>query len=313
MSDAVGAFSATLPELARGVYAWIQPDGSWFINNAGVITGPDGTVVIDTCTTAARTSAFLTAVARATDAQPVTNAVNTHPHADHTLGNCLLPESTTVIGHPDTRSAMLGETYLDSPPPFWNPPLPLDGLVARPPTLTCRGGLTLHTGDRVIELHHPGYTAHTTGDLIAWLPTERILFAGDLVFNRITPLALAGSLTGARRSLMWIRSFAPEIIVPGHGPVLTGAAQITRCLDDIDAYFAHVQDLADRGIRTGRQPLDMAAELDPAYRSWPDSERIALNLHRAYAEHGAAGFVFDRTAAFTDAMHLSGGPIPCCV
>ncbi|MFG2586255.1 MBL fold metallo-hydrolase [Streptomyces malaysiensis] len=313
MSDPAVVHNAALHELAPGVHAWIQPDGSWFINNAGAICGTDGVVLVDTCTTASRTSAFLSAVAEATDGAPITAVVNTHVHPDHTFGNCLLPKSTVVIGHPDTRAGLLGPTYLDTPPSFWSPPLPLDGLVARPPTVTCQGGLTLHTGEHTVEVHHPGYPAHTSGDLFTWLPRERILFAGDLVFDGITPLALAGNLSGARRALSLLRTFEPEIVVPGHGPVLTGAVAIRRCFNLLDGYLAHVLALADDGIRTGRPALDMAADLDATYESWLDSERIVLNLHRAYAEQNAPGFTFDRDTAFADAMRLVGGPIPCCV
>jgi cyclase len=47
------------------------------------------------------------------------------------------------------------------------------------------------------------------------------------------------------------------------------------------------------------------------YTAWPDTERIVLNLHRAYADLDAPGFSFDSTAAFGDAMTFAGGPLPC--
>jgi len=56
----------TLSEVAPGVYAWVQPDGSWFINNAGAVHSAGGTLLIDTCATAARTRRFLGAVADVT-------------------------------------------------------------------------------------------------------------------------------------------------------------------------------------------------------------------------------------------------------
>ncbi|MBL7627038.1 hypothetical protein I7412_07635 [Frankia sp. CN6] len=43
--------------------------------------------------------------------------------------------------------------------------------------------LTPHSGDRRVELRHPGFTARTTGDVVAWLPDERVLFTGDLIFT----------------------------------------------------------------------------------------------------------------------------------
>jgi cyclase len=144
---------ATLTEVAPGTYAWIQRDGSWFINNSGAIAGDAGTVLVDTCATADRTRALLAAVNRATAGQPVTTVINTHAHGDHTFGNCLLPASATVIGHPDTRAALLGPTHLDRRPDYWSPPPPFDGLVARPPTVT--GSATVHTETQAAEIHHP--------------------------------------------------------------------------------------------------------------------------------------------------------------
>ena len=65
--------AAALHEIADGVFAWMQPDGTWWINNAGAVTaiGGDGThdggtVVVDTCATHERTRRFLDAVAAAT-------------------------------------------------------------------------------------------------------------------------------------------------------------------------------------------------------------------------------------------------------
>ena len=77
-------------EVSDGVYAYIQPDGTWYINNTGFLAGRHGVVSIDTCSTEARTRAYLDAVAEVTSA-PVRTLVNTHHHGDHTFGNCLLP------------------------------------------------------------------------------------------------------------------------------------------------------------------------------------------------------------------------------
>lgn len=88
-----------LRAVADNVYAWVQPDGSWWVNNAGAIAAPDETILIDTCATERRTRAFLQAVAHATHGLPLTFAVNTHGHGDHAYGNSLLPDSTVIIGH----------------------------------------------------------------------------------------------------------------------------------------------------------------------------------------------------------------------
>src|ERR687886_1499020 len=101
-----------LEEVASGIYAYIQPDGSWFLNNTGFLVGRDGVVSIDTTSTEARTRDYLAAIARVTD-RPVRTLINTHHHGDHTHGNCLLPLAT-IIGHPLCREEVLG---FPMPPP----------------------------------------------------------------------------------------------------------------------------------------------------------------------------------------------------
>ena len=80
-----------LHEVVPGVVAWVQPDGSWWLNNAGAVSGGDGCIVVDTCATESRTRRFLGAVREATGDAPIRMAANTHQHGDHSYGNSLLP------------------------------------------------------------------------------------------------------------------------------------------------------------------------------------------------------------------------------
>src|SRR5689334_21047393 len=85
-----------LEEVSAGIYAYVQPDGSWFLNNTGFMVGRRGVVSIDTTATERRTRAYLEAI-RGVTQQPVRTLINTHHHGDHTHGNCLLP-SATILG-----------------------------------------------------------------------------------------------------------------------------------------------------------------------------------------------------------------------
>jgi cyclase len=293
-------------ELVPGVYAWVQPDGTWWVNNAGAVTGGGHVVVIDTCATEARTRAFLAAV-EATGGGPVRVAVNTHQHGDHTYGNSLLPAATVIVGHERMREGLRVDPVIDGCPPFWQPVPDWGAVTRRLPDVTVAGHLTVHAGDRRIELLHPGGPAHTTGDLVAWLPAERVLFAGDLVFNGLTPLVFMGSVPGAARALDWLAALEPEIVVPGHGPVMS-AAEVGPVFDRLRRYYALVETAAARGIEHGRTPLEAARDTDLGeFAEWADAERLVLNLHRAYAdEHGAE---LDLIAALTDACTWRGAPM----
>jgi len=306
--------SGHLVEVADGVHAWIQPDGTWWLNNAGAVTGGDGTLIVDTCATEARTRRFLDAVARATGDAAVRFAVNTHEHGDHTYGNCLLPDHVALIGHEVMREHLLVDPLIDGCPPAWDPLPDWGAVTRRVPTIVTRTDLTVHSGSRRVDLVHPGYAAHTGGDLVAWLPEERVLFSGDLLFVGLTPLVFAGSVGGALASLDWLAGFGPEVVVPGHGPLVTGG-DLARVLADHERYYRFVLGLAADGRRAGTTPLDLARDADLGeFAGWADAERIVLNLHRAYAD--AEGRPMDQTAAMLDAITWNGGPLTthvCCI
>lgn len=302
----------SLEEVAPGVYAWVQPDGSWFVNNAGAVHSGNDVVLIDTCATAARTRRFLGAVAEATGGAPIRLAVNTHWHGDHTFGNALLPESAVLISHEQTRNDILADTMLTIElPPIWSPTPDWGLSQTRAPTVVLTHDLTLFAGDRRIELCHPGHEAHTPGDVVAWLPRQRVLFAGDLLFHHVTPLVLQGSFAGALRSLDWLRQFPATRVVPGHGPLID-EAELDAVIGAQARYYQLIQDTAKAGLAAGRTPLQAAHDCDLGeFADWPDQARVVLNLHREYAD--ATGAAFDLPAAFNDAVTFNGGPFECTV
>ncbi|GLY65168.1 MBL fold metallo-hydrolase [Amycolatopsis taiwanensis] len=302
---------SALHELAPGVWAWVQGDGTWWVNNAGVISGPDGVILVDTCATEARTRRFLAAVDEATGGAPIRLAVNTHQHGDHTYGNSLLPESTVLIGHENMRVALAADPLIQACPPFWSPAPDWGAVRRRLPSVTLRSQLMLHNGDCLVELLHPGYPAHTAGDVVAWLPTERVLFTGDLLFHGLTPLILMGSVDGALRVLDWLDRFGAERFVPGHGSPF-GAGELPSVLAAHERYYRFVRQVCESGREAGLAPLEAAQQADLGeFAGWADSERIVLNLHRAYAD--LDGTELDVFAAFQDAVAWRGGPLPTSV
>ncbi len=235
-------------EVSPGVYAYIQPDGTWWINNTGFLTGPQGVISIDSCATRRRTQAYLDAIAGVTRA-PVRAVINTHHHGDHTFGNCLFP-GAAIIAHERARA----EAIAFGPPrdlPFWDGP--------------------------------------------DW---------GDLT--------LMGSVSGAIEVLEGvITPLGARTIVPGHGPVFEGTGPIEQTLE----YLRFVQRAAADGRNAGLTPLEAAREADlRRFAQWPDAERIAGNLHRAYAELDGAppGAPIDVIAALADMVAYNGGaPLTC--
>ena len=206
----------------------------------------------------------------------------------------------------NTRAGILADPVIDGCPPFWAPVPDQGNVIRRPPTLTTLTSVTVHLGDRRIEVQHPGYPAHTTGDLVVWLPDDRVLFVGDLLFDQLTPLVFMGSVEGAERVLDWIAAFEPDYVVPGHGPLIN-SAELAGVLETHRRYYDLVLRTARQGRRDGLPPLAAARRDLDAFAGLPDSERIVLNLHRAYADD--LGIEMDLIGALTDAMAMNNGPM----
>jgi cyclase len=295
-----------MQEVADQIFAYVQPEGGWCVNNAGVLLGPGRVTVIDTAATEARARALRQAVAGLTAAPPRV-LVNTHFHGDHTFGNALVAGSDAVIvAHELARTEMaaagLGLTGL------W-PGVDWGAISVTLPHLTYRDRLTLHLGPHRAELIHVG-PAHTTNDTVVWLPEERVLFAGDVLMSGCTPFVLMGSVEGALRAVERLRDLGPRTVVGGHGPV-SGP----EVLDETAAYLRRLQTVAADARAAGLTPLQAAREAGPGpYGHWLDAERLVGNLHRAYAELGDAplGAPLDAVAVFGELVEYNGGRLPDC-
>lgn len=299
--------SPVLREISDGIHAYIQPDGSWFINNTGLLVGRAGATSIDACSTERRTRDYLDAVGRVADV-PVRTLVNTHHHGDHTYGNYLLP-GATIVGHERTR-----EEVLAAGPPNWRgvfTDVDWGGIELAPPSLTFTDGVTLWLDELRCDVRHVGTAAHTTNDSIVWIPDRSVLFAGDLLFNGGTPFVVMGSLAGSIRVCERVLTpLGAETIVPGHGEVCGPGV-----IDDVLGYLRFVSDTARSAREAGLLPLEAARETDlGAYADWLDAERLVANLHRAYAELDGAepGDPIDLATAIGDMITYNGGqPIRC--
>jgi cyclase len=272
-------------EVGAGVFAYVQtsgidPAGDTGISNAGLIVGADAASLVDALMVPSMTRRLLAGIRRTTG-KPVGRLINTHHHVDHTGGNRLI-RGATIIASEKCREALS--------PGF--PPVPMlqrfmprfarefPQLELALPALTFRDRLTIHDGAREIQLWHPGLAGHTVGDAVAYLPKERILFAGDLAFHYVTPLGFQGHIGNWVKIVDRLLRFQADVIVPGHGTV--GTKRELKLMRD---YLALVR----REARTrfeARMPEEEAARdiRIGAYAAWSDAERILPNVMRCYQE-----------------------------
>jgi cyclase len=307
VSDRAELPAPSVEEVSPGVFAYVQPDGGWGLNNAGFIVAPDHVVVIDTCFTEKRARAFLEAAGETAGGErPLRTLINTHHHGDHTHGNWLLGPGATIIGHERCREEVLATgtgTTAFFPGVDWGK------IEVSPPAVTFRERLTVWAGDLELELLYMG-PAHTTNDIVVWIPERRVLFSGDLIFNGGMPFLLMGSLAGSLEAMGRLRALGAERIVPGHGAVCGPEA-----IDEIEEYLRFLEDAARRGFEAGKDALEAARETELGkFGEWLDSERFAANMHRAYSElRGEARGTPLPPSAIGDMIAYNGGQMPRCL
>ncbi|MGH3912823.1 MAG: MBL fold metallo-hydrolase [Pseudonocardiaceae bacterium] len=300
-----------LVEVAEGVYGYVQLPGGWCVSNAGVIVGPDGALVVDTLATESRAKRLAETVDELR-CGPGRTVVNTHHHGDHNFGNHVFGSSALVIGHELARTEM-AETGL-ALTTLW-PGLDWGEVRVTLPSVTFTDRLAVHVGQRRAELIHVG-PAHTTNDVVVWLPDDEVLFSGDVVLSEATPFTLMGSVRGSLAAVEELSRLGARTVVCGHGPV-AGPQVFEQTL----AYLRWIEQLAAEGAGCGLTPLELAREADLGkFGELLDPERIVGNLHRAYAEldstesDGAErGRPLDVVTIFGEMVAYNNGQLPTCL
>lgn len=283
-ADVIPEWDTEMVRLAPGTYAYVQATGGFCIANAGLITGRSGSVAVDALFVPRMTRAFLDEAARVA-AGAIDTLIDTHHHVDHTLGNHAFA-GHTIIGHALTRTEMqrVGDPRdrLAAMAPHFAPDL-AQPIPIVPPNMTYSERMTLHVDEREVQLIHVP-TAHTIDDTLVYLPAERLLFAGDIAFFYVTPLAFEGSVLGWLDAIATIEAMDVERIVPGHGPVGSRAE-----LALLRGYFELLRDQARRHYDAG-DPAEQAVrqfDLGP-YAAWGEPERVVPNVLRLYEDFSGA-------------------------
>jgi len=274
----VPAWETGMREIAPGVYAYFLAGGGWFLSNAGLIVGGDCSVVIDSFGTIGFNQDFLSEIEKVTD-KPIRYLVNTHHHGDHIYGNHLFTGATAIC-HTGCREEIL-KTGQPNPELLSQRFRGLDftGVRMTPPDITFEKQLTIYLDEREIQLlyYQP---AHTVGDIIAWLPRESVIFAGDLLFLYSTPLCMQGSFAGWIDVLKAMIDLNARVYIPGHGPQC-GKDGVLECLN----YLLLLVGEGRKRFDAGMSAQDAAKDIELGrYRKWANWERVAANVARLYAE-----------------------------
>jgi len=277
----------TLRRLAAGVYAAVGDTGrgSEGRPNAGFVVTDSGVVVIDAMATPRQAEELVRAI-RSVTPQPIRWLVLTHHHPDHHFGAVVFRRlGAKVIAHPDRR-VLASEGGEDALIADWVRVVGLDAMrgfeFADVPDRPVTGTDTLRLGARTLIITHPG-AAHSAGDLMIWLPRERILFAGDVLVEDGVTMVVDGSSGRLLRALAIIDSLQPRDAVPGHGAIPANpAALVARTRQYITGLRSAMRSAIEQGTPMGRA----MASLPPADETRPVSlnSRRRRNAVRVYVE-----------------------------
>jgi cyclase len=225
----------TSHQLKPNVY-WIEGGGG----NSGVIVGDKGVIVVDAKTTAAGGKELLDDIAKITP-KPVTTVILTHSDGDHVNGLAAFPAGITIIAHENNKKeqqAALAAGGRGAPP--------ADHL---PTQVVTKNKENLKIDGVKIEVLHWA-PAHTSGDLVVYLPNEKIVFTGDIIAAQLPDplihLEKNGSSEGWIATATGMVALNSDQYVPGHGDVQTKAA-VEKRLSDAEAKRAKIKELVAQG------------------------------------------------------------------
>lgn len=269
--------------------------------NSGVIVGDDACMVIDTTATPAMAQDLIARIRTVTD-KPIKYVVLSHYHAVRVLGaSAYLAEGATeVIASRGTYELIVERGEQDMLSEIERFPRLFAGVETVPgltwPTMVFERGLTLFLGSLEVRLEHLG-PGHTKGDTIAWVPSEDVIFSGDLVeYN-------AGVYTGDAHLEAWpatleaLRALKPAKLVPGRGPAMTTPEDCEKAIAYTRRWVTDLYRTAQRGVAEGKDLKavfkDVRDVMDPVFGGVFIYEHcLPFDVSRAYDE--ASGIAHPR-------------------
>jgi glyoxylase-like metal-dependent hydrolase (beta-lactamase superfamily II) len=245
-------------QLKPNIY-WIEGGGG----NSTIIVGTNGVIVVDAKTTKAGGQELLDDIAKITP-KPVTTVILTHSDGDHVNGLAAFPAGVKVIAHENNKKEQ--ETALAAggrgAPPADH--LPTQVITKQKEALTIEG--------EKLELYHWA-PAHTSGDLIVYLPTQKIVATGDIIsatnaYPRIHD-EKNGSTEGWITTAKGIVALDADTFIPGHGNIQT-KADIEKKITDAVARRNQVKDMVAQGKSLDDIKAAVGDNDKLNYKSWTE-------------------------------------------
>lgn len=301
-----------LVKLGDGLYSCIHKFGGKAICNVGIVDNGNETIIFDTFLSPEVMTELLETL-KDLDLSPVKYVVNSHSHNDHIRGNQVFPDDIKIISTTKTmelikewepldiaeekKYAPLRLTYYDSLnkafrgdkrsreyqqilmwKPYYevltNSHLEIETRLAD----TFVDSLHHYDGpNRKIILISKG-VGHTESDLIMYLPDDKVIFTGDLVFNERHPYVPHGNISKWKAWLDFMNSLNAEFVIPGHGNIGTN-----KLIDQMKNYLLDLEMSAQNLLDENRSIDDLESFSPPLkYKEWWFDRFYEPNLRFAY-------------------------------
>lgn len=274
------------------VYALLGPMGlpsqhnQGYMVNSTVIIGDKGVILVDSGGTDVVGKHLAKAIAKITP-KPVTHIINTHHHGDHHLGNVAF-KGAEILSSEQCRVLVekTGEEWVQI----------MESMVGRkfPGTRPVPAMVTFKeesASDRNLQgvkmLLWVPRGSHTPGDMMVYLPDDKVLIGGDILVNTTTPVMRDGHVRNWIAALAKAQDFEAATIVPGHGPLMT-MADVAKLHKLLAGFYAGVESGYKKGLSDSeiRNTLDLAE-----WKKLKEYEaNMGGNISRAYLEVEAANF-----------------------
>ncbi len=239
-------------QLADGVYSYEQLRSAGeekFTTVSLFVVTSQGVLVADGQGSLAETRRMVEKIAEITD-QPITHVVICSDHGDHTAGNAAFPEDAAFLAHPTSQANLEASAN--------RPNRPADAPLVRMPTELVEDTKVLQLGDKEIHVMFLG-RAHTGGDLVVYLPAEKILFMSEAYLNRIFPAMRSAHPSEWVAMIEKAQAMDVDTYVPGHGFVESPeilAEELETYRSAMEQVIAEAKRLHSQGV-----PAEEAGEL----------------------------------------------------
>ena len=310
-------FNKGLSDLGNNIYCYLQPDGGWGWSNAGLIADGDESLIVDTLFDEDLTLEMLDSMksAEPKGMKNIRALINSHSNGDHCNGNNCVDTDEVIsseatleeMSHesPEMMAALLkqapemgtlGKYFLECFGSF-----NFEGVTKRLPNTTFTGETQRQVGDKIVELIEVG-PAHTNGDILVHVPSDKVVFTGDILFIEGHPILWAGPVKNWINACDRIISMEVDFVVPGHGPVTDN-----RGVKAVRDYLVYIDTESRERFESGMSALEAAKEIDlDLFSTWGDGERIAVNVNSLYREYKGEEKREEITLLFQQMAELSG-------